>query len=74
MVFICFNKEMLEIKTTTCGLVERNVSRPQRVSSYHEVQVESLSAVSEVPETLHPRRTKHHREVVLVGAPEQLLV
>lgn len=85
MLIYC-NKEILEIKTTflgvlkikvnmkTCGHVDRNVSRPQCVPSYHEVQVESLSTVSKVPETLHPRCTKHHGEVVLVGAPEQLLV
>lgn len=43
-------------------------------SCYHEAQVESLSSMSKVPETLEPRRRKHHGEVVLVGAPEQLLV
>lgn len=43
-------------------------------SSYHEVQVESLSSVSEVPETFHPRRTQDHREIILVCPPEQLLV
>lgn len=43
-------------------------------SSYHEAQVESLSTVSKVPETLQPRSREHHGEVVLVGAPEQLLV
>ncbi len=42
--------------------------------SYHVAQVESLSTVSKVPETLHPCSTKHHRELILVGPPEQLLV
>lgn len=41
---------------------------------YHEVKVESFSTMSKVPETLQPSSRNHHREVVLVGAPEQLLV
>lgn len=41
---------------------------------HHEVEVESLSAVSKVPETLQRFCPEHHEEVVLVGAPEELLV
>ncbi|KAF3855363.1 hypothetical protein F7725_023418 [Dissostichus mawsoni] len=41
---------------------------------HHEAQVEPLSAVSEVPETLEAGGRNHHGEVVLVGSPEQLLV
>lgn len=44
------------------------------ISSYHEAQVESLTMVSKVPETLQPSSRKHHREVVLVGTPEEFLV
>lgn len=42
--------------------------------SHHEVEVESLSAVSKVPETLQALGPQHCGELVLVGAPEQLLV
>lgn len=41
---------------------------------HHEVQVEALPTVGEVPEALQRFGLEHHREVVLVGAPEQLLV
>lgn len=43
-------------------------------ASHHEVQVEVLPVVSKVPETLQVFSPQHHGEVVLVGAPEQLLV
>lgn len=63
---------------TFCGIVllyDQNVHRwGKPKDSYHEVQVKSLSFVSKVPKTLQCCSAKHHREVVLVRAPEQLLV
>lgn len=54
--------------------MSRETCRGLGGGSYHKAQVESLSVVSKVPETLEPCSRKHHRKVVLVGAPEQLLV
>lgn len=50
------------------------MARIKGASSHHEVEVEPLSEVSEVPETLRHGCSQNHGEVVLVGAPEQLLV
>lgn len=57
-----------------CNIKGEHVSEALPLCSHHEVQVEILSTVSKVPETVKVLSTENHREVVLVGAPEQLLV